>query len=85
MSKFRYDNDRDRFSHGFDAGTIVDGTIHLDLDTGEFVLVDDDGVAFSSQDLLKSMDGKRVRISCVAFDAMEEIERMIQNSQTDIN
>jgi len=81
--KFRYDNERDRFTHGYDAGSIIDGTVHLDHETGELVLVDDDGTAFSSQELLRSLLGRRVRMSCVAFDAMEVIEKMIEKAQTD--
>ena len=79
---FNYDNDRDRFTGGFDAGTIVDGAVHLDPATNEFVIVDEDGKAFSSQSLFKLLLGKKVRFSCVAFESMEAIERMIIKSQT---
>lgn len=78
----KYDNDRDRFSHGYDAGTIVDGTVQLDEETKEFVIVDEEGVAFSSQMLLGSLRGKRVRITCVSFDAIETIEAMMEKSQS---
>jgi hypothetical protein len=78
----KYDNERDRFANGFDAGTIVDGEVQQDPETKEFVLVDDEGVAFSSQSLFKLLTGKRVRFSCVAFDAMENIEKMMVQAQT---
>lgn len=78
----RYDNERDRFVHGYDAGTIVDGIVQLDTETGEFVLVDDEGIAFSSQELLRSLINRRVRISCVAFDAIEAIEKMLAEAHT---
>jgi hypothetical protein len=77
-----YNNDRDRFSHGYDAGTIVDGIVQTDPDTGEVVIVDDEGIAFSNQALLRSLLGKRVRVTCVAFDAMEAIEAMMQKVQS---
>jgi hypothetical protein len=79
---FKYNNDRDRFTHGYDAGTIVDGEVRQDPDTGEWVLVDDEGIAFSNQSLLKLLAGKRVRLTCVAFDAMEAIEKMMVSAQT---
>jgi len=78
----KYDNDRDRFSHGYDAGTIVDGIVQLDENTKEFVIIDEEGVAFSSQMLLGSLNGKRVRITCVSFDAIETIEAMMEKSQS---
>lgn len=77
----KYDNVRDRFAHGYDAGTIVDGEVQLDARTGEFVVVDDEGMAFSSQSLLNTLIGKRVRLTCVAFDAMEAIEKMAVKAQ----
>ena len=79
-----YDNERDRFVNGYDAGTIVDGVVERDPDTGEFILVDEDGLAFSSQSLLQSLVGKRVRISCVAFETMEAIEQMIVKANSDL-
>jgi len=82
-----YDNDRDRFAHGFDAGTIVDGEVRKDPDSGELVIVDDEGKAFSSQALFRLLEGKRIRFSCVAFEAMENIEKMMvkANAQQDGN
>ena len=79
MSEF--DNDRDRFAHGYDAGTIVDGEVRQDPNTGEYVLVDEDGVAFSPQALLKSLAGKRVRFTCISFEAMENIEKIMAQTR----
>lgn len=76
-----YDNTRDRFSHGFDAGLIVDGEVQQDPDTGEFVVVDEDGKGFSSQSLLKLLLGKRVRLTCISFDAMEDAQRILEAAQ----
>lgn len=82
-----YDNDRDRFAHGYDAGAIVDGEVRQDISTGEYVVVDDDGKAFSSQELLRALVGKRVRVTCISFDAMESIEKMVAqaNGSADSN
>ena len=80
MSEFRYDNSRDRFANGFDAGSIVDGDVRQDPATGEWVIVDEDGLAFSSQSLFKLLAGKKVRLTCIAFTAMEDIERMVAAS-----
>lgn len=86
MSKFTYDNDRDRYANGFDAGTIVDGEVRQDPDTGEYVVVDEDGRAFSSQALLRALAGKNVRLTCISFDAMESIEKMVaQTGVTNTN
>jgi len=72
-----YDNDRDRTTYGYDAGNIIDGEVQQDPKTGEYVLVDEDKVAFSMQELLKTLMGKKVRITCISFEAIEEIEKMM--------
>ncbi len=77
-----YDNDRDRLTHGYDAGVIVDGEVVHDPDTGEYVLLDEDGRAFSSQQLLKLLSGKRVRLTCISFEAMESLEKLVHQSQS---
>lgn len=77
----KYDNERDRNAHGYDAGNIVDGTVTLDPEKGEYVLLDDDGVAFSTQSFLAGQVGKKVRLTCISFEAMETIEKMIEASK----
>ena len=75
----KYDNDRDRAQYGYDAGNIIDGDVVLDPERNEHVIVDDEGVAFSVQDLLKSLVGKKIRLTCISFEAIENIEKMMAN------
>lgn len=74
------DND-DRFAYGFDAGNIVDGIVQKDPVTGEFFLVDDDGEKFNPQRALATMVGKRVRMTMVSFEALENLEKMYLAAQ----
>ena len=76
-----FDNERDRMKFGFDAGNIIDGVVTTNPETGEFVVVDDEGLAFSTQELLKSLLGKKVRITCISFEAIETIERLMLAQQ----
>lgn len=76
-----YDNDRDRFEGGFDAGNIIDGLVTYDPDTGEYVVTDEDGKSFSSQAMLKSLIGRKVRLTCVSFEAMDEITKLVASTQ----
>ena len=78
----QYDNLRDRTDYGYDAGTVVDGVVTLDSNTGEYVIVDDDGIAFSSQRVLSSLTGKQVRITCISFEAIQTIEAMLRKTQS---
>jgi len=73
----KYGDILNREQLGYDAGHILDGEVVLDEERGEHVLVDDEGQAFSTQDLLKSLAGKKVRLTCVSFEAIENLERMI--------
>jgi|LakMenEpi03Aug12_release.lakeMendotaPanAssembly.Ray.scaffolds.fasta_scaffold2057120_1 hypothetical protein len=73
----KYDNDRDRLKYGFDAGSIVDGVVKLDFDKNEYVIVDDEGVAFSVQELLKLLVNKKIRFTCVTFESIETIQNMM--------
>lgn len=81
MDGFDYDNERDRHTNGFDAGVIVDGEVREDPSTGELVLVDEDGKAFSSQAVLRGLVGKRVRLTCISFDAMDDVKAMVERAQ----
>lgn len=76
-----YDNVRDSKSYGYDSGVIVEGKVVLDEDKNEFVVVDDDGKAFSTQDFLKSHLGRSVRFTCIDMESAEHIEKMLQNLQ----
>lgn len=82
MSKIiKYDNERDRNSHGFDAGTIVDGEVVFDESSGRFVLVDEDGIGFDPQHVLKGLVGKKIRFTMVSFASLIELESMFQKAQ----
>jgi len=81
MADIRYDNERDRNAHGFDAGTIVDGEVVFDEARGRFVLVDEDGVGFDPQVVLEGLRGKKVRMTMVSFEALIELEDMYSAAQ----
>ncbi len=77
----KYDNERDSGSYGsFDAGNIIDGIAQFDEDTGEYVVVDDEGMAFSIQTLLKKLSGKKVRLTCISFESIQNIENMLRQT-----
>jgi hypothetical protein len=73
------DNERDRYAYGYDAGTIVDGVVHLDLSTNKFVLIDDDGEVFDPNAVLQTLMGKKVRITMISFESMEALEKLLAN------
>jgi hypothetical protein len=77
-----YDNDRDRFAHGFDAGTIIDGVVTVDPDTGRYVVVDEDGKAFDPHVALSSIAGRSIRMTMVSMEAMETMEKLLEASRT---
>lgn len=79
---FEYDNVRDSKSYGYDSGVIVEGKVVLDEEKKEYVVVDDDGKAFSTQDFLKSHVGRGVRFTCIDMESAEKIEEMLKNLQT---
>jgi len=76
-----YDNDRDRYAHGYDAGLIVDGTVSADGD--HVILLDEDGVAFDPILVLRDLMGKQVRVTIVTFDTIQKMEDMLKRSGQD--
>lgn len=74
-----YDNERDRMAHGFDAGSIVDGTVTRDGD--RIVIVDDEGVAFDPASALASLEGRKVRMTLVSFEAMQDLGEMLKKAE----
>jgi len=78
----KYDNVREQFTYGYDAGQVVEGEVVLDPERNEYVIVDDEGIAFSTQEYIKTLVGKKVRFTCATFETLENIERMIQEAQT---
>lgn len=81
MSSIRYDNERDRNLHGFDAGNIVDGTVTYDESSDRYVLVDEDGVGFDPQVVLEKLAGKQVRLTMVSLETLVKLEDMYQAAQ----
>lgn len=76
----RFDNERDRYAHGYDAGTIVDGVVTEH--NGGFILVDDEDVAFDPQVVLSALLGKKIRMTMVSFESMENIERLVKEANS---
>lgn len=72
-----YDNVRDRHKHGFDAGQIVDGEVTKDPDTGRFVIVDDEGVAFDPQAALGTLEGEQVRLTMVSHRSIQRAQDLM--------
>lgn len=70
---------------GFDAGTIVDGVVIWDGILGRYVLVDEDGVGFDPHSVLEGLDGKRVRLTMVSFEAMDKIEQIVRQSGVELS
>ena len=77
----KYDNVRDQFTYGYDRGQILDGKVIFDEERKEYVLLDVDGVAFSSQEFLKTMLGKDVRFTCASYETISTIEQMLKATQ----
>ena len=76
-----YDNVRDSKSHGEDWGIIVEGSVVQDEETKEFVLLDEDGKAFSPQEYLKRLSGKNVRFTCISMESAVKMEEMLKSLQ----
>ena len=76
-----YDNVRDSRSHGADWGVIVEGSVVHDVEKGEYVVLDEDGKAFSSQEFLKNHVGKTVRFTCIDMESAQKMEEMLKNLQ----
>lgn len=76
----QYKEDSDQYVAGFDAGNILDGKVEKDPDTGEWVIVDDDGLAFSLQKALEKLQGERVRVTCISMRSMETLQQMLEKS-----
>jgi len=77
-----YDNTRDQFTYGYDRGQILDGKVVFDEERKEYVLIDSDGIAFSSQEFLKTMLDKTVRFTCASYETISTIEKMLKATQT---
>jgi hypothetical protein len=77
----KYDNERDRFQHGFDAGQIIDGTVVLDENLNRLVIVDEDNNGFDVQSALTHLQGEKVRLTLISFESMDKIEQLIRTVQ----
>lgn len=72
----KFDNERDRYSYGMDMGTIVDGVVK-NVD-GNYIIVDEDDVACNPQAVLSTLEGKKVRFTVIAFETMENLEKLLK-------
>lgn len=75
----------DIIRNGLSAGIILDGIVLLDKGTGEYVILDEDGEAYSIQSILASMVGKRIRFTTVTFETLETLERMLSAKNDILN
>lgn len=82
MNDLKFDNERDRFSYGYDAGTIVDGVVTEH--EGRLVLIDDEGTAFDPQAALGTMVGHKVRMTMIKFESIENIAEMLKKADSKI-
>ncbi len=73
-----YSPEEDQFANGFDAGQIQEGVVTMDPVTGEFVIVGDDGLAFSIQSALRKLEGKKVRLTCISMQSMDLLQKMLE-------
>lgn len=78
-----FDNDRDRNAYGYDAGTIVEGTVKWSDALGRYVIVDDEDIGFDPNAVLQKLDGMKVRFTLVSFEAIENIEKLLAEVKTD--
>ena len=70
-----FDNDRDRYKHGMDIGTIVEGIVREQ--NGKFIIIDEDNIAFDPQAVLSSLVDKKIRLTMVSFETMENLEKLL--------
>lgn len=77
----KYDDERDRHLHGYDAGQIVDGVVTWDPGRGHLVLVDEDGVGFDPYTVLRLLIGKKIRMTIISQESMEDMAKMYDDIQ----
>lgn len=73
------DNERDRFTHGYDAGIIIDGEVRMN-EHGNFLVVDDEGIATNVDAVMSSLVGKQVRFTVISLEAMNEMQNLLDSS-----
>lgn len=76
-----YDNLRDSKVYGYDSGIIIEGCVTFDDARNEYVVIDEDGKAFSSQEFFKLHTGRNVRFTCIDMESAEKIEEMLRQLQ----
>ena len=64
--------------YSFDTGNIIDGTVEFDSIRGEFFLRTEDGGSFYIQDMLSSMLSKKVRMTCISFGSLIQLENTVK-------
>ncbi|KKL98945.1 hypothetical protein LCGC14_1819350 [marine sediment metagenome] len=78
----KFDNERDRHAYGYDAGQIIDGEVRKDLDTGHYILVDEDGVGFDPQVALESLAGQTVRLTLISHRSLQRATELMDAVQS---
>jgi hypothetical protein len=67
-------HEKDRLKYGFDAGTIIDGTIRYDNSANSYFIEDVDGDKFYPNAALAALNGEKVRFTLISFKSMQHME-----------
>ena len=70
----------DRLKYGYDAGNIVDGVVTIDAESDSYLIVDCDGDVFDVKKALQSLVGRRIRLTMISFDALDNMKEMYENA-----
>ena len=73
----QFDNERDRNTYGYDAGTIVEGIVTWSESLNRYIIIDEENIGFDPNAVLQKLDGMKIRITIISFEAIENIEKML--------
>lgn len=62
------DNTQDRYAYGYDAGQIVEGVILYDDESKTHVIVNSNGIGYSTEQVLSTLVGQKVRLNLVMME-----------------
>ena len=63
-----------------DTGLIIDGVVKYDVVHNEYIVMGDEGEVFSLQETLMPLVGKKVRVTCVTFETIQNLEKLLSGS-----